>query len=60
LVEKAGKTRQVRRTETNASEPPMKHRKCIDGVETVVLAKTRDKLGRGLMTGRAASGVKAA
>ena len=60
MTEKAGETRQVGNTETNVSEPLMKHRKRIDDVETVVFARTRDELGRSLMTGRAASGVKAA
>jgi hypothetical protein len=57
LAEKAGETRQVSSTETNESEPVMKRRKAIDDAEIVVIAKTRDKLGRSLMTGRAAFGV---
>jgi hypothetical protein len=57
LTEKAGETRQVSCTETNESEPLMRHRKHIDDVGTVASAKARDEHGRRLMTGRAASGV---
>ena len=57
MTEKAGETRQVSCTETNVSEPLMRHRKRIDDVETVASAKARDEHGRGLSTGRAASGV---
>ena len=60
MAEKAGETRQVSCTETNVSEPLMRHRKRIDDVETVASAKARDEHGRGLNTGRAASGVEAA
>jgi hypothetical protein len=57
LTEKADEIRQVGVTETNASEPLMRHRKRIDDVETVASAKARDKCGRSLKTGRTASGV---
>jgi hypothetical protein len=57
LEEKAGETRQVSYTETNESEPLMRHRKLIDDVETVASAKARDEHGGSLKTGRAASGV---
>jgi hypothetical protein len=42
VEEKAGKTCQVRNTETNASEPLMKHRKVISDVETVAVSRARD------------------
>lgn len=42
VEEKAGKTCQVRNTETNASEPLMKHRKVINDVETVAVSRARD------------------
>lgn len=46
VEETAGKTCQVGNTETNASEPLMKHRKVIDGVETGTLSRARDKAWR--------------
>src|SRR5690606_17790195 len=43
-----GETRQVSCTETNESESLMRHRKHIDGVETVASAKARDEHGGNL------------
>lgn len=60
MAEKAGWTCQVWGTETNESEPLMKHRKVLGGVETVALSMAREESGRCLMTGRTASGVEAA
>jgi hypothetical protein len=44
----------------NASEPLMKCRKRRDDVKTAGESLLRDKLGRDLFTGRAASGIKVA
>lgn len=60
MAEKADEICQVWCTETNASEPLIKHRNVLSDVETVALSMARDESGRCLMTGRMASGVEAA
>ncbi|MCG5531226.1 hypothetical protein LRD18_10170 [Halorhodospira halochloris] len=55
--EKAGSTCQVWTTETNESEPLMRHRKVISDVETVAASRAQGEPSECLMIGWAASGV---
>jgi len=50
----------VRIKETNESEPLMRCRKRRDEVKTGGVSLTRDKSGRDLFTGQAASGMEVA
>jgi len=56
----AARPRQVKAMKTNASEPLMTCRKRRDGVKTGLESLARDEPGGSLLTGWAASGMKAA
>jgi hypothetical protein len=45
---------------TNASEPPLKCRKYIDGIKTGEFMLPREKSGGNLLTGQTVSGIEVA
>ena len=60
VAEKAHEMRQVRAEKANASEPLMKCRQRIDGIETRVELLPWDEPGGSLPTGQVVSGMKVA